>query len=263
MHKMINGISVYDNKNSKPPLLFVHAFPLNSDMWQPQIKYFDKDYRIISYDVRGLGKSISEDNLFFMENFADDLIDIIRNLNLEYVNAVGLSMGGYIIQRTLVKSPGLFRTITLADTKGEKDTDEALLARSEVVNAIRRGDRNSFVTGFIKKLISDINYNKPGLVNTLEKIISENSDKGICGAVNVLATRTTTLRQLQSLNLPSLILVGEEDILTPLNCSEQLAKVLSNSEMHIIKNSGHLSNIENPEEFNNLLEIFLKKHNGK
>jgi pimeloyl-ACP methyl ester carboxylesterase len=60
-----------------------------------------------------------------------------------------------------------------------------------------------------------------------------------------------------------LILVGEEDILTPMNCSEDLAKALSNSEMHIIKNSGHLSNIENPEEFNKLLEIFLKKHNGK
>jgi 3-oxoadipate enol-lactonase len=88
MHKMINGISVYDNRNSKPPLLFVHAFPLNSGMWEPQIKYFDKDYRVIAYDVRGLGKSISEDNLFFMENFADDLIDIIIILNLEYASGL-------------------------------------------------------------------------------------------------------------------------------------------------------------------------------
>jgi len=261
MLKTINGISVYDNGIGKPPLLFVHAFPLNSGMWEPQIKYFGNDYRVIAYDVRGLGKSSSEDNLFFMENYADDLVYIITALNLEYVNAVGLSMGGYIIQRAVVKNPSLFRTLVLADTKGEKDTDEALLARSEIVKSIRNGGRNNFVSGFIKKLISGDNYKKSGLVDTLEKIISENSDKGICGALNVLATRTTTLNQLESLDLPALILVGEEDILTPPDCSKDLAKNLKNSEMHIIKNSGHLSNMENPDEFNSLLEKFLNKHN--
>lgn len=261
MLKTINGISVYDNDKNRPPLLFVHAFPLNSGMWEPQIKHFGNDYRVIAYDVRGLGKSSSDDNLFFMENYADDLENIITALNLENVNAVGLSMGGYIIQRTLVKNPALFRTITLADTKGEKDTDEALLSRSDVVNTIRKGGRKGFVSGFIKKLISDDNYKNPDIVKTIEKIISENSDKGICGAVNVLATRTTTLTQLESVDLPSLILVGDEDILTPLKCSEDLAKALKNSEMHVIKNSGHLSNLENPAEFNSLLEKFLLKYN--
>ncbi|MCI0474593.1 MAG: alpha/beta hydrolase [Ignavibacteria bacterium] len=261
MLKTINGISVYDSGIGKPPLLFVHAFPLNSVMWEPQIKHFGNDYRVIAYDVRGLGKSISDDNLFFMENYADDLEYIITALNLENVNAVGLSMGGYIIQRLVVKNPALFGTFTLADTKGEKDTDEALLTRSDVVNTIRKGGRSGFVSGFIRKLISENNYKNPDIVKTLERIVSENSDKGICGAVNALATRTTTLHQLRSLNTPALILVGEEDTLTPLKCSEDLAAAISNSEMHIIKDAGHLSSLENPGEFNSLLEKFLKEHN--
>jgi pimeloyl-ACP methyl ester carboxylesterase len=262
MLKTINGISVYDNGKCRPPLLFVHAFPLNSGMWEPQIINFGNDYRVIAYDVRGLGKSSSDDNLFFMENYADDLENIITALNMENVNAVGLSMGGYIIQRTLVKNPALFRTITLADTKGEKDTDEVLLSRSEVVNTIRNGGRNVFVSGFIKKLISDDNYKNPDIVKTLERIVSENSDKGICGAVNALATRTTTLHQLSSIKIPALILVGEKDTLTPLKCSEDLAAALSNSEMHIIKNAGHLSSLENSGEFNSLLEKFMEEHNN-
>ncbi|MCU0373331.1 MAG: alpha/beta hydrolase, partial [Ignavibacteria bacterium] len=232
-------------------------------MWEHQIKHFGNDYRVIAYDVRGLGRSFSDDNLFFMENYADDLENIITALKLENVNAVGLSMGGYIIQRTIVKNPSLFGTITLADTKGEKDTDEALLSRSEVVDTIRKGGRKGFVSGFIKKLISDNNYKNSEIVKTLEKIISENSDKGICGVVNALATRTTTLHQLRSIEIPALILVGEEDTVTPLKCSEDLAAAINNSEMHIIKNSGHLSSLENPVEFNSLLEIFLEEHNKR
>jgi 3-oxoadipate enol-lactonase len=261
MNKKIDGISVYDNENGKPPLIFVHAFPLHSEMWAGQIKHFLNNYRVITYDIRGLGNSASEDNLFFMENYADDLINVISELGIEKVNAVGLSMGGYIIQRALVKKPYLFRSVTLSDTKGEKDTDDALLFRSDVVNSIKRGGRREFVTEFIKKLISPSNYRNPELVKTLENIISVNTDNGICGALNALATRTTTIRQLESLNIPALILVGEDDMLTPVKCSEDLAKALNNSEMHIIKNSGHLSNLENSGDFNSVLGNFLTLHN--
>ena len=118
--KIINGIAVFDAENGKEPLVFVHAFPLSSGMWDKQVQEFSKDYRVITYDVRGLGESKQKNNQFLMENYSDDLISIIDELKFKNVNAVGLSMGGYIIQRALLKRRELFRAVVLADTRLER-----------------------------------------------------------------------------------------------------------------------------------------------
>ncbi len=260
--KKINNLAVYDSGGLNPPLVFVHAFPLTSEMWESQLSFFKSNYRVIAYDVRGLGASKSEDNQFLMQHYIDDFLELIQKLDAGKVNAVGLSMGGYIIQGAAIRHPQAFRTLTLSDTKGERDTDEALSSRAETVRLIKSGGRAEFISSFAKKLLSEKNHDT-GLKERLESMISGNTDDGICGAVLALATRYDYLKGLKSLNLPSLIIVGRDDKLTPLSDASKLNEALGNSVLKIIEDSGHLPNMENTDDFNSALYNFLNRYNER
>jgi len=258
--KKINGIAVFDSDNGKEPLVFVHAFPLNSGMWDEQEKEFSDDFRVILYDVRGLGASRQSNNQFMMEHYADDLISIIEGLMIERINAVGLSMGGYIIQRALIKRKDLFKTVVLADTRLESDSNDGLAVRASAIRKILDGQRDEFLEGFIVNLFNKENYRNTELVNKVKALISVNTNEGIAGAMLALATRPDSANSFSDTNIPVLALVGRDDVLTPLECSKKIKDSFKNSEMVVIENSGHLSNLENPASFNNNLRIFLEKH---
>jgi 3-oxoadipate enol-lactonase len=254
-----NGLHITDYEGSGDALIFVHAFPLSSKMWNPQVEFFKNKFRIITYDVRGLGKSNSVNNLFTMESYANDLLNIIEYLKLEKVIACGLSMGGYIIQRSFIKKPEAFKALILADTKSERDDDNSLISRSNVIESIKSGKRKEFVSEFLQKLINKKSFVNPDLKNFLENIFEDNTDEGICGAQLALATRINAKDYLCSFNIPVLILVGEDDILTPISSAEIMKNLIPDSEMKIIKQSGHLSNLENTVDFNRYLMQFLEK----
>ena len=257
----INGIAVYDSENGKTPLIFVHAFPLNSKMWNKQVEEFSENYRVITYDTRGLGKSASKNNQNMMEHYADDLINIIDTLKIEKINAVGLSMGGYIIQRALLKREEIFKTVTLADTKLGRDSNEGLISRAAAIDKILKGKRKEFVDGFIPNLISEESFKNPSLVNNIQEMIADSTDEGIAGAILVLATKTDNTGAFKNCKIPVLVIVGESDKLTPVKEAELISKEFPNCELHIIQGSGHLSNLERPLEFNSILNKFLLKYN--
>jgi 3-oxoadipate enol-lactonase len=256
----INDLQVYDYEGEGLPLIFVHAFPLSSQMWKAQIEFFKNHFRVITYDVRGLGKSKTTNNQFTMEKYADDFLSIAGHLKLEKILACGVSMGGYILLRSYVKNPDLFGGLILADTRSERDDDAGLINRSNVITNIIEGKRNEFVSIFLTKLINKKSYNNSGLRNFLEKIIKDNTDEGICGAQLAMETRTNAIDYLNTFDIPTLILVGEDDILTPLSCAETMNKLIPNSELKIIRESGHLSNLENPDTFNVYVFDFIRKY---
>lgn len=258
--KKINGITVFDSENAKEPLVFVHAFPLNSGMWDNQVKEFSNDFRVITYDVRGLGESKQSNNQFMMEHYADDLISIIDELKLTDVNAVGLSMGGYIIQRALLKRRELFKSVVLADTRLERDTNEGLASRAGAINKLLNGQREEFLEGFLVNLVSKKNFLNAELVTGLRELMSVNTNEGIAGAMLTLATRTDNTNAFTEFDLPVLAIVGKDDLLTPLECAQKIKDSFRNSEMAVIEDSGHLSNLENSEVFNKQLRNFLEKH---
>lgn len=258
---IIDGLSVKDADNGKNPLVFVHAFPLSSEMWDNQLSFFSSDYRVIAYDVRGLGNSAQNDNQFMMDTHADDLLKIILHLNLQRVNAVGLSMGGYIIQKALLKKTELFNTIVLADTRLERDSNEGLDARASAIKKIKSGQRKEFIDPFVNNLVAKENLSNEGLMNKIKSIIDRNTDEGICGSLLALATRTDNSGAFKNFELPVLVMVGEKDVLTPVDSALKIKDEFLNSLMHIIKGSGHLSNLENPVEFNSIINSFLSQFN--
>lgn len=256
----INNLQVYDYEGKGDALIFVHAFPLSSKMWKPQTDFFRNNFRVITYDIRGLGRSAEANNQFTMEEYSNDLTGIIEHFNFEKVFVCGVSMGGYIILRSYIKKPDLFKGLVLADTRAEKDDDSGLISRSNVILSIKNGKRDDFISGFLPKLINKKNYLNPELRNFLESIIKDNTNEGICGAQLALATRTDTSGNLSSFKVPVLIVVGEDDELTPVSCAEAMRKSIPKSEMEVIAGSGHLSNLENPELFNKCVNEFLKVH---
>ena len=255
-----NGLSITDYGGEGEPLIFIHAFPLCNRVWDRQVEYFKDKYRIITYDLRGLGYSTEfEDYQYMMENHVDDLFAIMDCLNIEKVHVCGLSMGGYITLRAVTKEPGRFLSVILADTRAEKDDDAGLLARSAMFNKVKSGGKDELKIEFTKKLLSEKSYQKDEIRSFVEMMISWQSEKGICGALISLATRTTTLVELEALEIPALIIVGDEDILTPPEFSERMHKALEGSTLKIISSAGHLTCMEKPEEFNKAIEDFLTK----
>ena len=131
----ISDIAIYNYGGNGEIVLFVHAFPLTADMWHNQVDYFKKKYHVITFDIRGFGKSDDSFNFIYtMENFADDVLNIIESLNLANLNICGLSMGGYIVQRAVIKSPDKFSSMILADTKAESEDDRGLISRNRFID---------------------------------------------------------------------------------------------------------------------------------
>jgi 3-oxoadipate enol-lactonase len=256
----VNGISVTDHEGKGSPLLFIHAFPLCNRMWDEQVKYFKDKYRVITYDVRGLGYSNElEDYQFTMEDLVNDLFNILDELKLEKVNACGLSLGGYILLRALVKDQNRFSSAILADTKSENDDNDGLLGRSNMVINLKAGNREKIFEDFIKKALSEKSYENEELRKYIEMMIGWMDVKGICSVIIAMATRTNTFFQMKNIETPALIIVGKEDLLTPPVKSYYLRENMKNTEMLVIPGAGHFSNIEAPEEFNKVMENFLQK----
>lgn len=259
----IGDIVVYDSNSNHIPLVFVHAFPLTHKMWKAQVEFFSKYFRVITYDIRGFGKSQDSFHyLYTMEDFADDLLTIIDYLALSNINICGLSMGGYIVQRAVTKAPTKFTTMILCDTQANRDDQATLLNRTKFLNKIEEIGLAKFADDFMKRLLHPKSYQNQTIYNfIMEEIISQNI-KGLKGASLAMATRIDTTEYLQLLKLPSLIIVGDSDSFTPLEKSLTLKNLLINSHLNIISSAGHLSPLENPAEFNKYLLEFLKKYNS-
>jgi pimeloyl-ACP methyl ester carboxylesterase len=228
-------------------------------MWRGQVKYFEKDYRVITYDNRGFGKSESEGN-YTMDSHADDAIEILEHLKIDKAAICGLSMGGYITLRTLEKAPGKFSAAFLCDTRSEADTNEAKLKRAQQIKQIKSGDRNAFVKTFIENGVGSSSLKNSAMMNEVNGIIAEQSDFSICTALMTMAARADKTTFLDKLDIPVLIVVGAEDKLTPPENSISMNKHIPGSELVTIPGAGHFTNIETPEAFNSAISEFLKKH---
>ena len=256
----INGIALYaQGPVDKTPLIFIHGFPFSHAMWDPQIAIFSKTHRVVTYDVRGHGQSETGDGQFTVEMFVDDLLMVMDHLKIEKAVLAGLSMGGYIALRAVERHADRFSGLVLCDTKSEADGNEAKIKRAAAMRAVKKDGVVSFASEFVKSVLTENTLKtKPQLVEAVLNLIRGNSPLGISGTLLALASRTDTTAALGKMNLPALILVGEEDKLTSPSASELMRKLLPNAILHVVPEAAHLSNLENPIVFNEKLAAFLK-----
>lgn len=262
-HK-INGINVYEyGGGNKPSMVFIHAFPMNSRMWDPQVEEFQDKYHLIVYDIRGFGFSDEVSGPYTIDTHADDLINILEELKITSPVVCGLSMGGYIILRAVEKYPGKFRALILCDTRAQADDNADKIRRAQQIKLIRSGGRIAFLDTFLSNTLSEStlkgNDAKQKTVKFAKEIMSTHKEKNIASALLTLAARTDTTESLEKIDIPVLIMVGDVDKIIPPELSKQINSRIKKSILTIIPNSGHLSNLENPDVFNSEIEKFINK----
>lgn len=240
------------------PILFLHGFPFDKSMWKSQIDFLKDTNRVIACDIRGFGKSTDEETKFSMDLFADDLIAFMDKLNIDKIILCGLSMGGFITLNAQQRFPNRIEALILCDTQCIADTEEVKQKRFTTIEEIEKNGTANFNEGFIKNVFhEDSLTNKKELVSELRKVVDANSPNIIKKGLIALAERSETCSTLNDIKVPTLIICGKDDKVTPLEQSEFMNINIKNSKLQVIEKAGHVSNLEHPDEFNKYLMDFL------
>lgn len=241
-----------------PVIVFIHGFPLNKSMWDKQADYFEKNYRVITYDIRGHGGSDAGSEIFLIELFVNDLFNLMDKLELDKVSLCGLSMGGYIALNAVEKHPHRFKALILCDTQCTDDTPEAKERRMKTIENIKESGPAPFAEENLKILFAaESFYTKKREIAAVKKMIRDTNQQSLCNTLHALAERKETCSKLQDINIPVLIMVGTEDKITPPAAARLMHEKIPDSVLTMIEHAGHLSNMENCIEFNLQLEMFL------
>jgi 3-oxoadipate enol-lactonase len=228
-------------------------------MWKGQTQMLqEKNLRVIAYDLRGHGQSDVGDGQYTIELFVDDLVALLDYLKITRTILCGFSMGGYIALRAIERNPDRFSALVLCDTMSAADSNEAKIRRANSIKLVKKEGVGRFAEGFLKAVFAPQTFDaKPDIVDEIRRTILSNSPLGICGALLAMAGRTDTTEALAKISVPTLILVGEHDAVTPPSAAKIMRDRILNSKLHLIENAAHMSNLENPSMFNEHLTKFL------
>lgn len=260
----VNNFELYydDIGEGNVPIIFLHGFPFDKSMWQGQLDFLKSSYRVIACDIRGFGKSTDEESHLSIDLFAEDLIAFMDELEIEKAIICGLSMGGYITLNAHQRFSDRFEALILADTQCIADTPEVKEKRYDAISEIEVNGVANFNEGFIKKVFHKDSFtNKKELVEELRSVVFSNPEHIIQRGLAAIAERSETCSTLDKITIPTLIICGKEDSVTPLAQSEAMKKAISGATLKVIENAGHVSNLEQADEFNKHLSDFLKAIN--
>lgn len=254
-----NNLICYDDQgDSSIPVIFIHGFPFDKTMWEHQRDYFKVAHRVIAYDIQGFGRSTCNLEEASMDIFADDLIHLMDALSIKNAVVCGLSMGGFIALNAISRYPERFAGLVLCDTQCIADSPETLEKRKETIRLIESSGLHEFTKTFIPNIFHEkTKKDNKNLVRRIEAIIMSNNEKTVIKGMKALASRMETCSSLGAIAVPTLIICGREDEVTPLKQSESMLKAIPNAILKVIEDAGHLSNMEQPDEFNHHLEKFL------
>jgi 3-oxoadipate enol-lactonase len=253
------GVATPSTASSRPPrtLVLIHAFPLNARMWEPQLALAEHGWRVIAPHLRGM-EGPGDPPAASMDDYAGDVIDLLDSLHIHEAVIGGLSLGGYVTLAMFRHAPRYFSGMVLADTRSQADTPEGIEGRKRMLALLREKGARAVVEDMMPKLVGDTSRReRPELADRLRDLATANPEPAIAGALNAMMTRADSTPLLSSIHCPTLIVVGEEDVLTPPQLSEDMHRAIPGSELATIKAAGHLSSLEQPGAFNAALATFL------
>lgn len=239
-------------------LLFVHAFPLNRRMWAPQLSALSGDARCIAPDLRGFGESDAGSGEWTMDRFADDLACVLDHLEVRRAAVCGLSLGGYVALAFWRRHSDRVRALVLADTRAGADDEKGRQKRRDTIAAARDKGAHVVAVDSMSGLLGKATRESAGApVSLTRSILEEARLEGVVGASEAMMNRPDSTPDLAGISVPTLIVVGDEDALTPVKESRILADNIPGSRLEIIQGAGHLSNVERPAAFSLLLREFV------
>jgi pimeloyl-ACP methyl ester carboxylesterase len=249
----------YDVQGDGPAVLFFHAFPLALFMWEAQADLLSTTHRTVRFDARGFGATAPGDGPLSMERIADDGVALLDHLGIGQAAAVGCSMGGYVALALARRHRDRLRGLVLQDTRATPDTATARADRGRLADRALREGAGVVASAFLPKLIGETSQREqPALRQRLEEAILRTPPRGLANALLGLGGRADSRPSLREIAVPTLVVCGAEDSVTPPSDSEAMARGIAGSRLEILPRAGHLSNLETPQAYNDVLADFLR-----
>jgi 3-oxoadipate enol-lactonase len=254
-----NGIDInYEihGKEGAPWLTLSHSLACSVRMWDPQIAALKDSYRILAFDTRGHGASEATQGAYTLELLADDLHFLLKELKITATHYCGLSMGGMIGQTFALKYPGIFQTLTLADTTSRYPAEAWALWQDRIKIVEAKGMQPLAQPTLERWFTEPFRNSNPVVVDGIRKLILATPPAGYIGCSNAIPKINLTAR-LKEIKCPILVIVGADDPGTPVSMAKEIHDNAPGSKLVILPSAAHLANLEQPEGFTKALRGFL------
>jgi pimeloyl-ACP methyl ester carboxylesterase len=246
---------------SRGVVVLLHAFPLNARMWGFQFEPLATDgWRVIAPHMRGVDGATTDPPTSGIDDYAADVVDLLDALHVDDAVIGGCSMGGYLSLALMRLAPKYFRGLLLVDTRSQADAPEALEGRKKLLKLAEEQGATGVLADMEPKLLGETTRReRPDVVAHLRDIAMRNSNESIAGMVRALMSRQDSTPLLGGIRMPTLIVVGEEDTITPPAVSQQMHTAIPGSTLEVMPRVGHLPNLEDPARFNDVVVRFLAR----
>ncbi|WP_084961146.1 alpha/beta fold hydrolase [Thermoactinospora rubra] len=241
------------------PVVLLHAFPLSSAMWLAQREGLASTCRVITPDLRGFGGSQLGDDEPSIDLMADDVARVLDAEGVEAAVVGGQSMGGYVTMAMCRRHPDRLLGVVLADTKASADTPAARENRERIAREVLESGTEVLIRETLPTLVGTTTKERRAMVyGRVRELVRSAPPKAVAWAQRAMAARPDSFETLAALKVPALVVVGEEDELSPLSDAEAMAHAVPEGGLTVIEKAGHLSAVEQPEAFNAAVAAFVK-----
>lgn len=260
----VNTTLGHTDRGTGTPLLFLHAFPLHAEMWTPQLTVLSALARVLTVDAPGRGRSASMSPVPSLDERAVRICALLDLLKIPKVVLVGLSMGGYNAFAFYRRFPERVLALVLADTRAQADTPEARAGRTAMIRTAETQGHGPIADAMLPKLLGKTAHEtRPELVQQVRAMIHSVPIPAIVSDLQAMAARPDSTDLLPTIRVPTLIIVGDEDVPSPPADAREMADRLPQPQLAVLTHAGHLSNLEQPEAFNQAMKDFLGTLKGR
>lgn len=259
MKAKANGITVnyaLEGPATAPVAIVSHSLAAHLGMWEPQVAALTRTFRVLRYDTRGHGGTEVAPGAYTLDQLAEDALGLLDALNIERAHWLGLSLGGMIGQTLALKAPGRLRSLVLCDTTSRVPPDAKPLWEGRIRTAEAQGMEPIVEPTIERWFTAPFRQRRPEVVDRGRTMIRETDPRGYAGCCHAIAALDLTDR-LSAIRLPTLVVVGEDDLGTPVAAARMIHEHIKGSELVVIPAAAHLSNIEQPEAFSSAVVKFL------
>jgi pimeloyl-ACP methyl ester carboxylesterase len=245
-------------KGKGKPVLLIHGFPFHQEIWDGYVERLSDEFRVITIDLPGFGKSEPLKSPFTLEQVANTLLAFLGEKDLKKINIVGHSLGGYVALEMVKNSPELFASLVLFHSTAYADSAEKRASRSKVVDFVQKNGALPFSSGFIPPLF--FNPTHPA-IEWVKQIASEATSEAVIGYSLAMKDRPDHIKTLEVFKNPTLFLAGKNDPGIPVDSIIKQAAHSQKGEIHIFDSVSHMGMLEKPEGTASKIKDFLSKPN--
>ena len=248
----------YEITGSGPPVVLLHSFPVHHEFWTPVAQMLASRYCLILPDLRGHGESSLGNGPASMQKHAADIARVMDAAGVDRAPLIGVSIGGYAIFEFWRCFRDRVTALVLCNTKAQADAPEARANRLQVADDVLQHGTEAFFESMALKLLGETTRrSRPDLVEGALRMMRKMSAEDVAGVQRGMADRPDSVPTLKTITVPTLIITGDEDIMTGLPDAELMRQNIPGSQMRVVAKAGHYSPWEQPAEVGRLLRQFL------